>query len=285
MSDSFLTRADAVRLLDDALAYSDGIVPFVPADHEIRQIALREFHGQSVRHLQLVCGEVFAVLAHEWARLSDAAFTISTLLADPRVQALHNTAGDTLPTALRKTLDAAFARIDALEHKPRTVADPVTPTHVWTDVPQFAQNNRDYPAIAETVKQLRLMFYCTNCHRKASTTYIGDGNVGPFCVDCVAWIDDPIGASLRENEPITAAAVSSRAYRNDDRCSVCGSAAIVGRVQYVDGRATQGRCGAHINTDETGKPISGGGAGGSIDALDAVKAARLAGDQDNPLMN
>jgi hypothetical protein len=52
---------------------------------------------------------------------------------------------------------------------------------VRVQVPTWAA---DYPAIAQTLEQARLPFYCMNCLRKKETAYLTP-NFGPVCDECL----------------------------------------------------------------------------------------------------
>lgn len=56
---------------------------------------------------------------------------------------------------------------------------------VYAPVPEFA---RDYPNVAQTLRQTRLSFYCMNCQRKRPTRYLTP-DFGPLCEDCLREIE------------------------------------------------------------------------------------------------
>ena len=56
-------------------------------------------------------------------------------------------------------------------------------------IPSFAASDDiDYPKVAQNIAYLGLTFYCMNCRRKSSETVYVDGNVGPFCKDCMGTV-------------------------------------------------------------------------------------------------
>lgn len=54
-------------------------------------------------------------------------------------------------------------------------------TRMRNTVPGWAA---DLPECAETLQQLSLPFYCCNCYRKRTTTYL-TSDFGPFCDECI----------------------------------------------------------------------------------------------------
>lgn len=56
---------------------------------------------------------------------------------------------------------------------------------IYRPIPEFM---KDYPEVAQNLEQVRLTFYCMNCQRKRSTTFITP-NFGPLCYECVGELE------------------------------------------------------------------------------------------------